>query len=227
MNIEKKRVYILDDEQDMVDSFTEVLSTEFHVESDTDCLRSLKFLKDNRFDAIILDINMPMMNGFDVYREISKFIDMSSTAVMFLSSITSIQTKVAGLELGADDYIIKPVLSKELIARVKNRIRRLEQRPIKNYRHGKTTLNTDSQKVEFDGKVVDLTPTEYKILFFLWRSSDTIISKDKIAEGVWGTIEIGYHTIDTHISNLRKKIEDPALEIRVTKNQGVSLICRM
>lgn len=227
MNMDKKRVYILDDEQDMIDSFTEVLSTEFHVESDTDCLRSLKFLKDNHFDAIILDINMPMMNGFDVYREITKFIDLSTTTIMFLSSITSIQTKVAGLELGVDDYIIKPVLSKELIARVKNRIKRLEQRPIKNYRHGKTTLNTDAQKVEFDGQVIDLTPTEYKLLFFLWRSSDKIVSKENIANGIWGTTQVEYHTIDTHISNLRKKIQDPSLEIRVMKNQGVILICRM
>ncbi|OUR96362.1 hypothetical protein A9Q84_08380 [Halobacteriovorax marinus] len=227
MDKTKKRVYIIDDEQDMIDSFSEVLSNEFYVESESDCLKSLKYLKDHQFDAILLDINMPMMNGFDVFREISKFIDLSSTAVMFLSSITSIQTKVKGLDLGADDYIIKPVLSKELIARIKNRIKRLEQRPVKNYRHGKTTLNTDIQKVEFEGGLVDLTPTEYKLFLFLWKRADKIVSKEDISEAIWGPIQVGYHTIDTHISNLRKKIQDPSLEIRSIKNQGVILDCRM
>ncbi|PIK16496.1 response regulator transcription factor [Halobacteriovorax sp. JY17] len=225
--MEKKKIFLLDDEQDMLDTISEILSKEFDVVAENNCLKAIDMLKVNKFDAIILDINMPMMNGLDVFREISRFIDLTKTAVMFLSSITKVQTKVDGLELGADDYILKPVLSRELLARVNNRINRLSKDTPVIYRHGATRVITDTQRVEINGEVVDLTPTEYKILYVLWKNAERIVTKEQVSESVWATNDVGHHTIDTHISNLRKKLTDPSIEIRVVKARGIVLNLRV
>ncbi len=223
----KKRIFLLDDEQDMLDTISEVLSKEFEVVSENNALEGIETLKSEKFDAVLLDINMPVMTGFDVFKEISRSTDLSTTAVMFLSSIAKVETKVEGLELGADDYILKPVLSRELLARVKNRISRLRKETSTVYRHGATRLIIDSQRVETNGTLVDLTPTEYKILFTLWKNVGKILTKDQIAQNVWRSDEVEHHTIDTHISNMRKKLSDPTVEIKVIKARGVLLNLRV
>ena len=223
MQTEKKKIFIVDDEVEMLEAVAEVLEEHFNVVTEEDSLRALDILRTQDFDGIILDINMPKMTGFDLFREVEKHKDLSSTAVMFLSSITSIDTKVAGLNLGVDDYIIKPVQSKELIARVRNRINRIQKSTNKILQISKTTLNADLQKVETAGELVDLTPTEYKIFYYLLKNVSKVISKDELAEKVWPNTHVGYHTIDTHVSNLRKKLIDDRIEVKVIKNQGIIL----
>lgn len=223
----KKRIFLLDDEQDMLDTISEVLSKEFTVVAESNALKAIEILKVEKFDAILFDINMPIMSGFEVFKEVSRSVDLSATAVMFLSSITKVETKVEGLELGADDYILKPVLSRELLARVNNRINRLAKEISVVYRHGATRLIIDSQRVETNGELIDLTPTEYKILYTLWKSVGKILTKDQIAHSVWRSDEVEHHTIDTHISNMRKKLSDPTLEIKVIKARGVLLNLRV
>lgn len=223
----KKKIFLLDDEQDMLDAISEILLTEFNVTTEIDCMKGIETLKTEKFDAILLDINMPIMNGFDVYKEISRFIDTSTTPVMFLSSITKVETKVEGLELGADDYILKPVLSRELLARVKNRIERLSSAKPLVLKHGKTRLNADSQRVEISGEVVDFTPIEYKIFLTLWKNAENVLTKEALSQRVWGDESSRHHTIDTHISNLRKKLKDPSFELKVIKARGIVLNLRV
>ncbi|WP_372653980.1 response regulator transcription factor [Halobacteriovorax sp.] len=223
----KKRVFLLDDEQDMLDTITEVLAKEFHVVSEINALKAIEILKTEKFDAILFDINMPIMSGFEVFKEVSRSTDLSTTAVMFLSSITKVETKVEGLELGADDYILKPVLSRELLARVNNRISRLSKETSAVYRHGATRLIIDSQRVETNGALIDLTPTEYKILYTLWKNVGKILTKDQIAQSVWRSQDVEHHTIDTHVSNMRKKLCDPTIEIKVIKARGILLNLRV
>ncbi|ATH08818.1 hypothetical protein BIY24_12940 [Halobacteriovorax marinus] len=225
--MEKKKIFLLDDEQDMLDTISEILLREFDVVTESNCLKAIDILKVNKFDAILLDINMPVMNGFSVYKEISKYIDLRRTTVMFLSSITKVETKVEGLELGADDYIIKPVLSRELLARVKNRINRLEKEAPNVYQYGSTRLSVDSQRLEIHGEVVDITPTEYKILHCLWKNVGKMVSKNDLSQSVWGVSDIDAHTIDSHVSNLRKKLTEPEVEILVAKGRGITLNLRV
>ena len=225
--MDKKKIFLLDDEQDMLDTISEILLREFDVTAENNALKAIDSLKSQTYDAILLDINMPMMNGFDVYKEISKFSDLSNTAVMFLSSITKVETKVEGLDLGADDYILKPVLSRELLARVNNRINRVSKGIPLIFKHGVTRMIVESQRVEINGEPIDFTPTEYKILYTLWKNAEKIVSKDELSESVWASDSVGHHTIDTHISNLRKKIKDPSLEIRAVKARGVVLNLRV
>jgi DNA-binding response OmpR family regulator len=167
-------------------------------------------------DLYVLDVNMPQTSGFDLCRKLRTA--NPSAVILFLTARTELDDRVSGLELGADDYLIKPFEPAELVARVKALMRRYQRTQKATYasslKAGNVELHTSDLEVVVNGKngtrLVALTPTEMKLLRCLMAASDRVVSRDVLLGSIWGygvTAGDG-QVIDVYIRRLRKKIED-------------------
>ncbi len=170
--------------------------------------------RQSRPDLILLDCNLPGMDGMDVCKEIRK---ESNVPIIMLTAREDEVDKVLGLELGADDYITKPYSARELKARVKAILRRSEiskdavEKPEgKNtITSGNVTINVDRYEVRKEGRIIDITLREFELLRFLAEAPDQIFSREVLLENVWGYEYLGdVRTVDVTIRRLREKIED-------------------
>ena len=173
-----------------------------------------KALNDNP-DLILLDLNLPKIDGIEICKKIR--INSDVPIIMVTAKIEELD-RLDGLENGADDYITKPFSPRELVARVKAVLRRVNTSGNKqvqiseNIQSGDIYLDTASRRVRIKENNVTVTPTEYRLLNFFIESSGRVVSRDQIIESVFGYDFSGYdRTVDTHISNLRKKLENSGL----------------
>lgn len=170
-------------------------------------------------DLIILDLMLPKMDGFDVVRELRK---SSSIPVLMLTARSEEFDRVLALELGADDYLIKPFSVRELIARVKAILRRSagnkEEASSKMLQVGSITIDEEKHQVYVDENEIDLTTKEYDLLKLLMTNPGRVFSREKLLEQLWDYEYFGdTRTIDVHIRHLRKKIEEDAANPRYLK----------
>ncbi len=185
-------------------------------------------LKQNHFDLIILDVLLPDGNGFELCDRIRKTQSHAETPLIFLTGKAEVDDKVRGLKLGGDDYIVKPFSPVELQARVLARLRRKssDQAPIRleGFR-----VDFDTQTVFFQpaGKSeinLDLTRIEFKLLIFFIKNIGQIFSRADLLQKVWGgNTHVSEHTVDTHISSLRKKITMSPYQVKSVIKQGYKL----
>ena len=173
-----------------------------------------KALNDNP-DLILLDLNLPKIDGIEICKKVR--INSDVPIIMVTAKIEELD-RLDGLENGADDYITKPFSPRELVARVKAVLRRVNTSGNKqvqiseNIQSGDIYLDTASRRVKIKEKNVTVTPTEYRLLNFFIESSGRVVSREQIIENVFGYDFSGYdRTVDTHISNLRKKLENSGL----------------
>lgn len=171
--------------------------------------RALSILKNNRIDIVILDIMLPGMDGFQVCESIRK--DLPNIIIIMLTARSEDMDKILGLELGADDYMIKPFNPLELVARIRAIIRRTnsanENESI--IKSKDFILDAKAQKFYKCGKEIDLTPTEYSIIKVFMEGQGLAFSRDDLLNMVWGKNYFGdIKTVDVHIRRLREKIED-------------------
>ena len=173
-----------------------------------------KALNDNP-DLILLDLNLPKIDGIEICKKVR--INSDVPIIMVTAKIEELD-RLEGLENGADDYITKPFSPRELVARVKAVLRRVNTSGNKqvqipeNIQSGDIYLDTASRRVRIKENNVTVTPTEYRLLNFFIESSGRVVSRDQIIESVFGYDFSGYdRTVDTHISNLRKKLENSGL----------------
>ena len=170
-----------------------------------------------RPDLIILDIMLPTMDGFEVCRRIRSW---SKTPILMLTARGDLDDRVSGLDLGADDYLVKPFSPRELLSRVRAILRRTEDREAGGPPTGSQvaakavlsfpglTIDLPARRVEVNGSEVALTPTEFDLLALLAQSPNRVFTREILMNKVWGYDYLGDgHTIDVHISALRKKIE--------------------
>jgi DNA-binding response OmpR family regulator len=159
------------------------------------------------YDMVIVDINLPGGSGLEIIRELKKI--NPNTGVIVVSARDSLDNKIEGLELGADDYITKPFDMAELIARVKALIRRRNFSGTESLSFGDITLKTDSREVFVKDTKIELTKSEYSILLFFFSNPNRVITKESLAEHIWGDnmdLADSFDFIYSHIKNLRKKI---------------------
>jgi DNA-binding response OmpR family regulator len=175
-----------------------------------DGIKGVQIARQEKPDLIILDIMMPEMNGYDFMRVHRADHD---TPIIMLTAKVEDDDKVIGLELGADDYVTKPFKPRELMARVRNVLRRAgkNETKAKTLRVSEITLDRDSREVQVAERFVDLTPSEFDLLAALMSSPGRVFSRLDLLDVIQGVRYEGYErTIDTHIKNLRAKIEaDP------------------
>lgn len=215
--IEKRRVtmtskiLIVDDEESIGEIISYNLEKEgFASEIAYDGLQCLKALEKSNFDLVLLDVMMPNLDGFQTLQEIRK---TSRIPVIMLTAKEEEVDKVLGLELGADDYVVKPFSMRELIARVKTNLRRLgyesEKTDEKILSLGDITIDLGKYEVQKRGQVIDLTLREFELLKFLAQTPDQVYSREELLEKVWGYEYYGdIRTVDVTVRRLREKIED-------------------
>jgi DNA-binding response OmpR family regulator len=204
------RVLLVDDERDILDPVRYALELEgFEVRGVTDGLTALEAARGEPYDVVVLDVLLPGMSGLDVCRALRS---ESDVPIVMLTARDAEVDRVLGLELGADDYVTKPFSTAELVSRIRAILRRREldrdAQSRTELRAGGVSIDLARHRVQVDGKVVELTPTEFRLLQLLAEEPERVFSRQQIMEHLWQTPYVGdTRACDAHISNLRRKIE--------------------
>lgn len=210
----KQKILIVDDDENIAELISLYLTKEcFDTRIVHDGEEALQAFKEYEPNLILLDLMLPGMDGYQVCREIRQ---KSSTPIIMLSAKGEVFDKVLGLELGADDYIIKPFDSKEMVARVKAVLRRYQ--PSRNeipaskgkcVEYPGIVINLTNYSVLVDGEHIDMPPKELELLYFLAASPNQVFTREQLLDQIWGYEYIGdTRTVDVHIKRLREKIKD-------------------
>ena len=212
--VAKQKILIVDDDANIAELISLYLTKEcFETMMVHDGEEALAVFDTFQPGLILLDLMLPGIDGYQVCREIRA---KSSTPIIMLSAKGEVFDKVLGLELGADDYIIKPFDSKELVARVKAVLRRYQ--PAKPaapkssanvVEYPDLVINQTNYSVVYQGEVVDMPPKELELLYFLASSPNQVFTREQLLDHIWGYEYIGdTRTVDVHIKRLREKIKD-------------------
>jgi len=174
-----------------------------------------------RPDLILLDIMLPDSDGLDICKQIRNHPELAHLPVIFLTARASEADRIVGLELGANDYIVKPFFVRELIARIKTQFRTL-QTPPKLLRSGDLELDRDACLVRLRGEALQLTATEFRLLEYLMGRPGVVFSRDRLLNAVWGHGRaVTDRTVDVYILRLRQKIEtDPSRPVFIRSARG-------
>ncbi|MGL5972710.1 MAG: response regulator transcription factor [Oscillospiraceae bacterium] len=178
---------------------------------------------DGKFDIVLLDVMMPGLDGWQVCREIRK---KSDVPIIMITAKGEIFDKVLGLELGADDYVVKPFDTKEILARIKAVLRRSNAKQtepsVKQVSFDKLSVNMTKYELKVDNKVIEAPPKELELLFHLASNSNRVYTRDQLLDEVWGFEYYGdSRTVDVHIKRLREKLEDVSQEWSLKTVWGV------
>jgi DNA-binding response OmpR family regulator len=204
------KILVVEDDKAILMSFKDDLEFEgYEVATACDGKDGLKQALDGGYDLVVLDILLPGLNGFEICKKLREA-GVKTPVLMVTAAKTEEMDKVMGLELGADDYITKPVGSRELVARVKAILRRArkEDDPGDVFRFGDVEVDFRSHEVFKRGQELHLTALEFNLLRFLIARRGQVVTRDQILDEAWGEAVVAYRTIDPHIAHLRKKIED-------------------
>lgn len=213
---------IVDDRKENLDFYKELLEASFKLELIQNPFDLLDFLNSSKTDLIVLDVHMPNVNGFDLYNKFKNL--YSNIPVIFLSADPSEDSMIQGLYMGAVDFIAKPVSLKELIARIKNKIpKNSDSAPKSIISYENFTLLCNQQSAEVEGSRINLTPIEFKIIHLLAKNPNKILSREYITRLLWPDIQVKNQNIDTHLSNLRKKLNPFSGKIKTIKSRGYIL----
>ena len=219
-------VMIIDDEAGVRELLGDALKMAgFETVTAADAMVAQTLLRSTKPDLLIVDINMPMMDGFEFIERIRSNGD--NTPALMLSARGDRADVTRGLTLGADDYVTKPFGLEELVLRIKAILRRSQfnETESETLTNGPITLDAKSHQVTFNGEVVDLSPTEFRLLQVLLESKGRVLSKSHLLDEVWGiTFESESTVVDTYISYLRKKLHRDGFEgIRTVRGVGFQL----
>ena len=224
----KTKILLVDDEKDIVEFIKYNLELEdYQVITAYDGEEALKKMSLHP-DLVILDIMMPKLNGYDVCKKIRAEREFQSVPIIFLTAKSSEIDEILGLELGANDYIRKPISPQKLVARVKSNLRKVAVEDVPNLISGKEVyqahgLVIDVQKhsVKINTKEKIFPKKEFEILLFLIKHPGRVFSREALLQNVWGTdVFIVERTIDVHIRKIREKLDDMADIIETIKGVG-------
>lgn len=219
------KILIVDDDTNISELISLYLNKEgYDTKEAADGKMALQVFEEYRPDLVILDIMLPSADGYDVCKEIRK---KSRTPIIMLTAKGEVFDKVLGLELGADDYMVKPFDPKELIARVKAVLRRntqpMEEEKIKNrIVLDNLIIDKDNYSVTYEGSLVELPPKELEVLYFLASHPKQVFTREQLLDKIWGYDFVGdTRTVDVHIKRLRDKFEgDHAWSIKTVWGVG-------
>ena len=216
--VNKQKILIVDDDENIAELISLYLTKEcFDTMMVHDGEEALVAFDTYQPNLMLLDLMLPGIDGYQVCREIRA---RSNTPIIMLSAKGEVFDKVLGLEMGADDYIMKPFDSKEMVARVKAVLRRYQpgqklESPVedksKRVEYPGISINLTNYSVIVDGQTVDMPPKELELLYFLAASPNQVFTREQLLDQIWGYEYIGdTRTVDVHIKRLREKIKDHA-----------------
>lgn len=216
--VNKQKILIVDDDENIAELISLYLTKEcFDTKIVGDGESALEELKTYQPNIMLLDIMLPGIDGYEVLREVRK---NSNLPIIMLSAKGEVFDKVLGLELGADDYIMKPFDSKEMVARVKAVLRRFQPAmqpagttedalPTEQVTYPDLTINLTDYSVHYKGEVVEMPPKELELFYFLASHPNQVFTREQLLDHIWSYDYIGdTRTVDVHIKRLREKFKD-------------------
>ncbi len=223
-----KSIAVVDDEPDIIELVMHHLKKEgFQVETFSEARGLLEYLRNHLVDLIILDLMLPDIDGLDVCRILKKNERTALIPIIILTAKGDEPDRVVGLELGADDYVVKPFSPRELVARVKAVLRRSDTivKPRHAIKIGKELIiDLKRYEVYVNGEKVDLTPTEFSLLRILAERKGWVFTRTQLLDRLWGKDKsVLDRTIDVHIRHLRSKLKDAGRFIKSVRGMGYKL----
>lgn len=219
------KVLVIDDEKDIVSLLR------YHLEkSGFQCLEgmdgssALRLVREHHPDLLILDLMLPGMDGLEICRQLRQDVATARLPILMLTAKAEEVDRVVGLEVGADDYVVKPFSPRELVARVRAILRRAQEpADLSAKRIGELEVDESRHSVTVQGTSVELTAKEFGLLCALMRANGRVLNREQLLEGVWGyadAAEIESRTVDVHIRRLREKLGSEAKRIVTVKGVG-------
>jgi two-component system phosphate regulon response regulator PhoB len=225
LSVSKEKVLVVEDHKDTRDLLEYNLSNaDFDVVSASDGHDALTLASKEKPHLIILDLMLPGLDGLEVCRRLKQKIETSQIPVMMLTAKGEEVDRIVGLELGADDYVVKPFSPREIVLRIKAILRRFgpdSPSKLKVWRHAGLSVDFEAHSLEVDNEPISLTATEFKLLTELILGSGKVQTRDHLLDTVWDTHFEGYsRTVDTHIRRLRQKLGQYADWIETVRGVG-------
>ncbi len=222
-----RKILLVDDDEELLAALkVKLLKEGYEIDTAPDGEVALDKIKANLPDLVILDVNMPRMNGMDVCRALRSDEKTRDLAVIMLTARDDEVDRILGLEFGADDYVTKPYNPRELILRVKGLLKRIyhfQDNPgtLEHIQVGPLSIDLSKHEVQVDGEVVELTLTEFKLLAHLIKNPGKIKTRDYLLEEIWEYGDgVFSRTIDTHIQRLRSKLKEAGKYIITVRGVG-------
>ncbi|MCC5930987.1 MAG: response regulator transcription factor [Cyclobacteriaceae bacterium] len=205
-----KKVLIVDDEQDILELLKYNLKKEgYEVKAVSDGLQAMDAIKNFLPDLVLLDIMMPNLDGVETCRQMREISDLEQTYIIFLTARSEEYSEVAAFDIGADDYITKPIKPRALMSRISAIFRRGVQNKKDNaiIQIGELTIDKSSYTIIFNGQQVTLPKKEFELLYFLAQNPNKVFSRDDLLQNIWGSdVYVLARTVDVHIRKVREKI---------------------
>jgi DNA-binding response OmpR family regulator len=217
-----KKILVVEDDSDLFSLLKYNLEKEgFAVNGLQTGKGAVDLCRQVRPDLILLDIMLPDSDGLDICKGIRKDPDLSAVPIIFLTARASETDRIVGLELGANDYVVKPFFVRELIARIKLQFRN-QMAPVRVLESGGLELDTTSRQVRLHGTALALTATEFRLLEFLMSRPGVVFSREQLLNSVWGQDRaITDRAVDVYVLRLRQKIEnDPTIPVLIHSVRG-------
>lgn len=220
-------VLLVEDHRLLAETLSDYLATEsIDVDYASNGTQGLELARSQPFDAIILDVNLPGMDGFTICRELRQTYKID-TPVLMLTARDQLQDKLTGFEQGADDYLVKPFENEELVVRLKALVKRHRgQVTTKQLTVGDLVLDVGSQQITRAGQAVEVSPTCFRILNILVREYPQVVTREAIEQELWGSDVPDTDVLRSHIYNLRKGVDNPfdTPMIQTVKGVGLRLV---
>jgi two-component system alkaline phosphatase synthesis response regulator PhoP len=218
-----KKILIIEDEKDIQDLLQHYLKREgYEVQGVKDGESGLRKVNKERFDLILLDLMLPLVDGLEICRTLRSQLSTADLPIIMITAKGEESERIVGLEMGADDYITKPFSPREVVARVKALFRRFEKPKGREvpYEYGGIALDPAKHEVSYKGKSSSLTVKEFKLLEFFLANRGRVLSRDLLLNEIWGYDYFGTtRTVDVHVARLRQKF--PLLDKSLISVKGL------
>jgi DNA-binding response OmpR family regulator len=220
------RILVVEDQKDLNEIIVRKLTNEhYSVDACYDGDDALDFIRCAEYDAVILDIMLPGTTGIGVLKQMRA--SGNKTPVLLLTALGTVEDRVAGLDAGADDYLVKPFDFDELLARVRAIIRRGGERASSIMTSGDLTLDSAARRVERAGQEIVLTAKEFDILEYLMQNEGKVLSRDKLSNHIWNyDYDGGSNVIDVYVHHLRKKVDSDFEEKKIITVKGAGYMVK-
>ena len=227
--MEEKKLLVIEDEKKIADTLKLGLNENgYTVDVAYDGTVGLKLFETNQYELIVLDINLPGINGYELCKLIRA--EDPHIPVVMLTALTSLNDKIEGYDAGADDFIIKPFEFKELLMKIRVLLKRtmLHDIPTRNFlKAGDLEMNLDSKEVKRGGQVINLTAKEFQLLEYLIRNKNRVVSRADIAINVWDIdFDTNTNVIDVYINYVRNKVDKPFNDKLIQTQVGMGYILK-